>query len=119
MTGIELITQERQRQIEQEGFTAGHDDNYPADTLAYAALCYLAPDAPELVMSWWPWDWKWWKPKDRLSNLIRAGALIAAEIDRLQRHEAEKEADREAERQELWQPGDEPYEPDYWGAHYE
>lgn len=33
--------------------------------------------------------------------------------------EAEKEADREAERQELWQPGDEPYEPDYWGAHYE
>jgi hypothetical protein len=33
--------------------------------------------------------------------------------------EAEKEADREAERQELWQPGDEPYEPDYWGAYYE
>ncbi len=33
--------------------------------------------------------------------------------------EAEKEADRESERQELWQPGDEPYEPDYWGAYYE
>jgi hypothetical protein len=33
--------------------------------------------------------------------------------------EAEKEADREAERQELWQPGDEPYEPDYWGPWYE
>jgi hypothetical protein len=33
---------------------------------------------------WWPWSFEWWKPKDRIRNLVRAGALIAAEIDRLQ-----------------------------------
>lgn len=87
VTGVELIAKERQRQIEEEGFTAGHDDNYPSNALAYAALCYLVPDAPETVMTWWPWSWDWWKPRDRLSNLVRAGALIAAEIDRLKRQE--------------------------------
>ena len=33
----------------------------------------------------WPWSDKWWKPKDKIRDLVRAGALIAAEIDRLQR----------------------------------
>lgn len=34
----------------------------------------------------WPWDEEWWKPsEDPVRNLVKAGALIAAEIDRLQR----------------------------------
>jgi hypothetical protein len=33
----------------------------------------------------WPWDATWWKPKDRRSNLIRAGALMLAEKERLGR----------------------------------
>jgi hypothetical protein len=34
----------------------------------------------------WPWDEKWWKPSTNpIRNLVKAGALIAAEIDRLQR----------------------------------
>jgi hypothetical protein len=34
----------------------------------------------------WPWSKKWWKPSsDPIRNLVKAGALIAAEIDRLQR----------------------------------
>jgi len=34
----------------------------------------------------WPWDEEWWKPdNDAVRNLAKAGALIAAEIDRLQR----------------------------------
>jgi hypothetical protein len=34
----------------------------------------------------WPWDASWWKPSnDPVRNLVKAGALIAAEIDRLQR----------------------------------
>lgn len=33
----------------------------------------------------WPWDAKWWKPSDDpIKNLVKSGALIAAEIDRLQ-----------------------------------
>lgn len=32
----------------------------------------------------WPWDPSWWKPSpDPVANLVKAGALIAAEIDRL------------------------------------
>lgn len=50
-------------------------------------------------------------------NHIMVGMRFADLLDHI--FEDEKEADREAERQELWQPGDEPYEPDYWGAHYE
>lgn len=34
----------------------------------------------------WPWHSSWWKPSDDpIRNLVKAGALIAAEIDRLQR----------------------------------
>lgn len=34
----------------------------------------------------WPWATDWWKPSDDpITNLVRAGALIAAEIDRLLR----------------------------------
>lgn len=83
--GAMLIAKERERQIEGEGWTTEYDDEWPDNTLAYAALCYLVPDAPETVMSWWPWDLEWWKPKGRVSNLVRAGALIAAELDKLNR----------------------------------
>ena len=35
---------------------------------------------------WWPWRNEDWKPSnDRVVNLVKAGALIAAEIDRLER----------------------------------
>jgi len=38
------------------------------------------------VMSLWPWGSEWWKPsKDPIRDLVKAGALIAAEIDRLQK----------------------------------
>jgi hypothetical protein len=33
----------------------------------------------------WPWHDDWWKPKDRRRDLIRAAALIVAEIERLDR----------------------------------
>lgn len=39
----------------------------------------------------WPWDREWWKPKDRRRNLVRAAALLIAEIERLDRAE-DKEA---------------------------
>ena len=92
-TGAELIYAERQRQIEKEGWTAERDDVVHADGgLAAAAVCYIKHDGewPFPLRSdrsplGWPWDSEWWKPKDRISNLVRAGALIAAEIDRLQR----------------------------------
>lgn len=81
--GIELIASERQRQMEQEGWTAEHDDRHNDGALAHAAAVY-ASDRVD-VEDVWPWPDEPPKVKDELSNLMRAGALIAAEIDRLYR----------------------------------
>lgn len=93
LTGVELIAKERQRQIEGEGWTAEHDDQHDNGQMATAAACYalhdvvsLVPEG-EIVPRWWPWDDGWWKPSNQVRNLVKAGALIAAEIDRLLRQE--------------------------------
>jgi hypothetical protein len=96
MTGIERIATERKRQIKEEGFTAERDDQWSKGELTKAAVCYLYP-GDELMPRWkktfWPWDARWWKPspEKRIRNLEKAGALIAAEIDRLLRLESKEE----------------------------
>lgn len=94
---IELITEERNRQITEEGFLAIDDDRYTKDELAKAAACYAIPfemrrrlvrhTVCDLVDFMWPWFESWWKPSpdDRIRELVKAGALIVAEIERLQR----------------------------------
>jgi hypothetical protein len=91
-SGVELIAAERRRQVEAEGWTLEHDDQHTDRSLARAAACYAYPPgitASGPVPNHWPWDPEWWKPDpdDSIHNLVRAGALIAAEIDRLQRLE--------------------------------
>ena len=88
--GAAAIAAERLRQVTQEGWTADHDDQHDRGELADAAVTYLlfgdnapGPDLP--FERFWPWGHSWWKPKDRRHDLVRAGALIAAEIDRLDR----------------------------------
>lgn len=103
MTGAERIAAERQRQIDVEGYTADHDVAHDSADLAHAADCYLQAaifthagwrvqgpgaiygDPPQLpVARDWPWERAAWKPSDDpIRNLEKAGALIAAEIDRL------------------------------------
>jgi hypothetical protein len=94
--GIELIAAERKRQIEVEGWTSEHDDEHKTGEMARAARCY-AQTAYLQVCGWaaggpertWPWNKQSWKPADYpIRNLIKAGALIAAEIDRIQRSKA-------------------------------
>lgn len=86
MTGAELIFVERERQIVEEEWSAAHDEQHACSELLEAACCYAVDpilkgaDAPES----WPWSEEYWKPKDQIRDLVRAGALIAAEIDRLQ-----------------------------------
>lgn len=97
-TGVELIAAERARQVEREGWTPQHDDAHSTGEMADAAACYASLSSAQsrdvdscadyALPDSWPWDADWWKPKDRLRNLVRAGALIAAEIDRVQRAEA-------------------------------
>lgn len=87
MTGAESIAAERQRQISEGGWTAEHDDEHAAGELAEAAQCYVMETIqPGDGNAFWPWEGSWWKPSaDPVRNLVKAGALIAAEIDRLQR----------------------------------
>ncbi|MPL79234.1 hypothetical protein SDC9_25110 [bioreactor metagenome] len=93
MNGIESIAAERARQIDVEGWTPGHDDEHKYGEMGKAAVCYalhacafsLEPGMDDFD-GWWPWDTQWWKPSgDPIRNLEKAGALIAAEIDRLRR----------------------------------
>ncbi|MBO6893413.1 MAG: hypothetical protein JJ866_15830 [Roseibium sp.] len=96
---------ERARQITDECFTPEGDDAHVSGELALAAAAYLLKgtraertksvclrqrgggqetfDVPEP----WPhgWDPRWFRPGDRRRNLVKAGALIIAEIERLDR----------------------------------
>ena len=95
-TAIIKALEERQRQINEEGFTAERDDQYLKGELAYAAACYsfAAKDAGvDLQLGeadcTWPWAKKCWKPSpDPKRNIIKAMALLSAEYDRLERAEA-------------------------------
>lgn len=110
--GQVLIAEERNRQIDQEGWDAEHDDNHEEGELALAAICYASP-VPIFIkeehgrgigfIDPWPWfdtvevtryndglttrvpAWDKRKKHSKLRRLVIAGALIAAEIDRLQR----------------------------------
>jgi deoxyribodipyrimidine photolyase-like uncharacterized protein len=106
MSAIEDIAAERRRQIEVEGWDAEHDARHSQGEIAFAAACYAAPETIyriEMLCSGrdyepkprfsdaWPWHYTWWKRKDRRRDLVRAAALIVAEIERLDRA-AEKQA---------------------------
>lgn len=93
-----LISEERNRQVETEGYNWAHDDSHKNGELAMAAGAYaIAEDARGeyrdqlFIPGWWPWSMESWKPatygniEERIKELSKAGALIAAEIDRLQR----------------------------------
>lgn len=100
VTAIELIAAERQRQIEQEGWTTEHDQGWKNEELAQAAACYalpkdfrdvmgIGPYERQFVDVVWPFGAGHWKPSpnDRKRELVKAAALIAAEIDRLEAEE--------------------------------
>jgi hypothetical protein len=88
--GADLIAQERARQVQKEGWTPEHDAGHSADQLARAAAFYALPDEFREFGIWgrslgsrvWPWP-NAPKPGARIRELTKAGALIAAEIDRL------------------------------------
>lgn len=106
-TGIELIAEERKRQIEKEGYSALHDSNHKPSEFIRAAEAYIEAatidadgkkDNDVLTQMYkdgkglniWPWGMATFKPTTAKRDLVKAGALIAAAIDRLQM-ETEKE----------------------------
>jgi len=95
MSVLDEIAAERRRQIEAEGWTPEHDDAHAIGSMAVAAAIYALHSTrawwqmpsviDEVRRRLWPWEWSWWKPKDPRRDLIRAAALIVAEIERLDR----------------------------------
>lgn len=111
--GVAMIDDERTRQFAEEGYTDLHDDEHSRGEFVAAASAYLMscvdmpdelPDdvpeearpmmemmmaaAPMMAQMSWPFDKDSFKPSDDiLRNLVRAGAFIAAEIDRRVRAE--------------------------------
>lgn len=102
--GIEQIAKERRRQISAEGWSSEHDDTHVMGEMNRAAQCYaevarriLKGNSEEYVVlagESWPWDRSWFKPfsggsarMDAILALKKAGALIAAEIDRVLRQQ--------------------------------
>lgn len=85
------VAAERRRQIELEGWTPEHDDEHTHGELAQAAACY-ALNVQRIPIrcgdsTLWPKGWgaSWFRPKDRRRDLVRAAALLLAEIERLDR----------------------------------
>ncbi|EPM7983462.1 hypothetical protein ACTQ89_003329 [Klebsiella pneumoniae] len=78
------VIAERQRQQSVKGFSAEQDDTYVGFQLSAAAICYIEPMEAE---NYWPADWydDSFKPTDTRRNLIKAAALIIAEIERIDR----------------------------------
>lgn len=99
------VIDERLRQQNVEGWTPEHDDQHAVGEIAKAAAAYAIvaalPDRLRANVSGncsiendgtlrvlWPWSRSWWKPKTRRQDLVRAAALLLAEIERLDRLEA-------------------------------
>ncbi|WP_208851972.1 hypothetical protein [Pectobacterium odoriferum] len=99
VSAMKDVIAERQRQISAEGWTPEHDDEHSMGELALAGSCYayaagcLFPGGGLGYHEWpslkfWPWGEECWKPSNPRRDLVKAGALILAEIERLDRAEA-------------------------------
>lgn len=112
---IDIIT-ERQRQVEEKGFSPEHDDRHDRSELALAAAAFclakindlrktfstemgdgqVAVTLQDAAEALWPWNTDEWEPESwsvftassiaaRIRNLVKAAAMIIAEIERLDR----------------------------------
>ncbi len=104
LSGVFAIQEERMRQQVIEGWDSQHDDQHSVGELADAAASYAhfasmqefwrESTLNKTVPNFWPWNSSWWKPNDDpIKNLVKAGALIAAEIDRIQRKRESENTD--------------------------
>lgn len=92
------VLAERRRQVEAEGWTPEHDDEHENGEMAVAAGYYALacgwPHERDIGAGhkpqYWPWDASWWKPSAPRRNLVKAAALLLAEIERIDRAAAER-----------------------------
>ncbi|EJF6782426.1 hypothetical protein M8194_001970 [Escherichia coli] len=87
---VQSVISERQRQQSVEGWTPEHDDQYGESQLLWASSCYVLNTIQPFnrIPMDWPWAPEWWKPTNPRRDLVKAGALIMAEIERIDRQDA-------------------------------
>lgn len=85
------VLAERQRQIDREGWRPERDDTYTRSELSAVACAYILAsrgfNRSAIRDFIWPesWTFSWFKPTNERRDLVKAGALILAEIERLDR----------------------------------
>ncbi len=98
-TGIELIAQEREKQIKRHNLTVTFDRwHNPDGELKTAAIALLKHEYKEFPLSWNDIKCRRLLRNPPIKRLAIAGALIAAEIDRMnedKRKRAEKRREKE------------------------
>jgi hypothetical protein len=85
------VLAERARQVEAKGYSAERDDTYNSYELPRAAGCYVmnASGIPRhRALMYWPFAPDTFKPAGRRRDLVKAAALLLAEIERIDREEA-------------------------------
>jgi hypothetical protein len=98
--GLQVVKTERLRQVSQHDWTPEWDDQYVNGELGIYATYWLTPEWQDFTREALKdylqtlgspgWEDEWFKYDERTpeQRLARAGALIAAEITRLQRLQA-------------------------------
>ena len=93
LSALADVMTERRRQIQEENWTPDHDDAPTEGELSRAAACYAMGAVETMTgrepMTWdddflsalWPWDRSWWKSKTARKDLVRAAALLLAEMN--------------------------------------
>ena len=101
--GMLDVVRERHRQINQEGFDDAWDNGYTQRELTQAAVSFAVSaraallsneEIPSIPPQSFPWSVEWWKPKSPRRALVKAAALLMAEIDCIDRAEKRKESGR-------------------------
>lgn len=83
-TAIDLVKEEREKQINKYGYTAVHDRQHHNKAVLYGALAYLNSTiySSTAGIEDWPFEKESFKPEGDVKNLVKAAAMIIAEIDK-------------------------------------
>lgn len=84
VAAIEVIAEERLRQIEREGYSPAHDQQHTPQELARAGIAYgvaFCGWPQDARSAWWPWAEPGFRP-DPTKDLPRSGAMMVSAIAR-------------------------------------
>lgn len=83
-TAIDLVKEEREKQINKYGYTAVHDRQHHNKAVLYGALAYLNSViySSNVGIEDWPFKEESFNPEGDIKNLVKAAAMIIAEIDK-------------------------------------